>query len=90
MLGLCLKAGHTILAKRWIRESWVMLDRSQIGDDGKVNAVFRVDHIEQAAEYARLYRKQALSDTERERRRETARRLTKHVKNDVSGTVNAI
>lgn len=66
LLALCLNAGHTGLAARLLREPWVNLDRSQVGDDG-VNAVFHVDDIQRAAEYARLYVRRQLSEGERDR-----------------------
>lgn len=71
---LCLNAGHTKLSNRLMRESWVDAEPSQVGDDG-TNAVFHVDEIEKAAEYAKLHIRQKISDEERERRAERMRTL---------------
>ncbi len=68
LLAVCLDPGQTKPAKRLMKEPWVIEHASQIGDNGEVNAVFHVDHIEEAAVYARLYRRPQLSVEERQRR----------------------
>lgn len=61
LLAVCLKTGHTGLAAKLWREPWVIRDRSQFGDDGEMNAVFHVDHFDEAEPYAKLYRKKVFS-----------------------------
>jgi hypothetical protein len=54
-LAVCLDSGHVILAGALLRESWVDLDRSQVGDNAEVNAVFHVDYLDQATPYIKPY-----------------------------------
>ena len=73
LLALCVDDGHPKLCGRLARESSVMLDRSQIGDDGG-NFVFHVRDLPKAAKYAKLYRRRQLTDEQKAERTARLRR----------------
>ena len=73
MLGVAID-GHRTICLRLKAEPWVV--ETQHGDDG-INAIFHVDDIEKAAEYAKLYKRRSsvVSEAFKEASKESMARI---------------
>jgi hypothetical protein len=77
LLAVCTK-GRSNKAKNLLKESWVDLERSQIGDDG-CNVVFPVENLKDVLKEFKFYKKTVLSEERRKALVESAKNMRKKV-----------
>tara|TARA_B110000495_G_C22796484_1_gene465349 strand:+ start:33 stop:428 length:396 start_codon:yes stop_codon:yes gene_type:complete len=63
LLAVCTK-GRSTKALNLLKEPWVVVERSQIGDDG-CNLVFPANKLEEVCKYFKFYKKRVMTEEQR-------------------------